>query len=66
MDDHAPNAKKLSPSHGHLNKVAYLAGEFAAGMFLDDSEEQKIARQWAHLAGWWHDLGKFAPKWQDI
>lgn len=57
--------EKLHPDHGHLNKVAYLAGEFAAAMFPHGSPEAQAARQWGRLAGWWHDLGKFAPEWQD-
>lgn len=55
----------LDPNHGHLNKVAYLAGKFASEMFPKDSKDSTIARQWGQLAGWWHDLGKFAPEWQE-
>lgn len=57
--------KALNPKHGHLNKVAYLAGKFAGYMFSDSSEEAKLAKQWGQVAGWWHDLGKFAPQWQE-
>jgi len=35
------NAKKcqsLAPQHGHLNKVAYLAGKFATEMFPEGSD----------------------------
>lgn len=56
--------EKLDPNHGHLNKVAYLAGCFAADMFPSGSKESGIADQWGQIAGWWHDLGKFAPGWQ--
>lgn len=55
----------LDPSHGHLNKVAHLSGKFAAEMFPQESKNSEVARQWGQLAGWWHDLGKFAPEWQD-
>jgi CRISPR-associated endonuclease/helicase Cas3 len=57
--------QSLDPDHGHLNKVAYLTGKFAAEMFPEDSQERDSARQWGYLAGLWHDLGKFAPEWQD-
>ncbi len=53
----------LGPYHGHLNKVAYFAGKFAAEMFPEGANRES-ARQWGQLAGWWHDLGKFAPDWQ--
>ncbi|MGB0744691.1 MAG: CRISPR-associated helicase Cas3' [Opitutales bacterium] len=62
---HCPACANLEPKHGHLNKVAYLAGEFAAKMFPKGSEEAQLAKKWGLLAGWWHDLGKFAPEWQD-
>ena len=38
----------------HLNKVAELAGRFADG----------YGKEWAHLAGLWHDLGKFRHGFQ--
>jgi CRISPR-associated endonuclease/helicase Cas3 len=60
-----PACADLEAEHGHLNKVAYLAGKFAAEMFPKGSDEAETARQWGQLAGWWHDLGKFAPKWQE-
>jgi CRISPR-associated endonuclease/helicase Cas3 len=56
--------ENLEPQHGHLNKVAWWAGKFAAEMFPPGSEEAKAAREWGYLAGLWHDLGKFAPEWQ--
>lgn len=57
--------ESLNPQHGHLNKVAHLAGRFAAEMFPKSSQEQAAARQWGYLAGLWHDLGKFSPEWQE-
>lgn len=56
--------ESLDSYHGHLNKVAYLAGEFAASMFQQASPEADAARHWGQLLGWWHDLGKFSPEWQ--
>ena len=38
----------------HLNNVAELAGRFAGD----------YGKDWAHLAGLWHDLGKFRPGFQ--
>lgn len=60
-----PACENLEPMHGHLNKVAYLAGEFAAEMFPPDSEESKAAKSWGELVGWWHDLGKFSKEFQN-
>ena len=60
-----PHCENLDSDHGHLNKVAYLAGKFAAEMFAPESTSAKTAKQWGELAGWWHDLGKFAPEWQE-
>jgi CRISPR-associated endonuclease/helicase Cas3 len=34
-------------------------------MFPSGSPEAKTAREWGYLAGLWHDLGKFAPEWQE-
>lgn len=39
----------------HLEGVARHAGEFAAAFGNKD---------WGELLGWWHDLGKFHPQWQ--
>jgi CRISPR-associated endonuclease/helicase Cas3 len=39
----------------HLNAVAKLAGEFAAGFGNGD---------WGEVLGYWHDFGKFHPAWQ--
>lgn len=55
----------LEPYHGHLNKVAWWAAKFASEMFPEGSEEAEAAWQWGWLAGLWHDLGKFAPEWQE-
>lgn len=60
-----PHCESLAPDHGHLNKVAYLAGKFAAEMFPAGCDDSKAAHKWGQLAGWWHDLGKFAPEWQE-
>lgn len=57
------DCRRLAPDHGHLNKVAHLAAEFAAEMF-SPGENREAARQWGRLAGLWHDLGKFALEWQ--
>lgn len=56
--------QNLDPQHGHLNKVAYLAGKFAGEMFQAGSEEARAATEWGRLAGWWHDLGKYSEKFQ--
>ncbi|MBA3964016.1 MAG: CRISPR-associated endonuclease Cas3'' [Chthoniobacterales bacterium] len=55
----------LDRFHGHLNKVAWWTANFAEGMFPVGTAEVKAAREWGYLAGLWHDLGKFAPQWQD-
>lgn len=55
--------QRLEAQHGHLNKVAYLAGKFAAEMF-PEGHDRVTAKEWGFLAGIWHDLGKFAPEWQ--
>lgn len=57
--------ENLDPNHGHLNKVAYLAGRFAAEMFPAGSKESVTANQWGKLAGWTHDLGKFSLAFQE-
>jgi CRISPR-associated endonuclease/helicase Cas3 len=55
----------LEPYHGHLNKVASWTAKFASEMFSAHSTEAKSARDWGYLSGLWHDLGKFAPAWQN-
>lgn len=60
---HCPHCENLEPTHGHLNKVAHLASQFAAAMF-PQGPNRDAAQQWAYIAGLWHDLGKFAPEWQ--
>lgn len=40
----------------HLAGVARLAGQFAAKFGN---------RDWGEILGYWHDLGKFHPAWQD-
>jgi CRISPR-associated endonuclease/helicase Cas3 len=55
--------KQLEPLHGHMNKVAFMAGGFAANMF-PEGKDRDSAFQWGYLTGLWHDLGKFAPEWQ--
>lgn len=53
----------LDAQHGHLNKVAYLAGKFAADMF-PPGPDRESARQWGFLIGLWHDLGKYSKDFQ--
>lgn len=55
--------QNLEPKHGHLNKVAYMAGRYAEAMFKG-VEDRKNAHQWGYLAGLWHDLGKFSSEFQ--
>lgn len=43
------------PLEDHLKAVAELAGEFA---------EKFGAREWGKVAGFWHDLGKYRPEFQ--
>lgn len=45
----------LHPLADHLEGTAHLAESFA--MYFRNGD-------WAHLAGLWHDLGKFNPAWQ--
>ncbi|MGE9294563.1 MAG: CRISPR-associated endonuclease Cas3'' [Puniceicoccales bacterium] len=54
----------LEPHHGHLNKVACMASRFTEELFPVNSLDVACAGRWGNLAGWWHDLGKFAPAWQ--
>ncbi|MDD2769832.1 MAG: CRISPR-associated helicase Cas3' [Methylococcus sp.] len=46
----------LHPLDDHLRGVGGLAGEFAAAFGAED---------WGRLAGLWHDLGKFRPRFQN-
>ena len=55
----------MEARHGHLNKVAWLAGRFAADMFANGSKEAEIIQKWAWLAGLWHDLGKYSGAFQN-
>lgn len=57
------HCENLEPQHGHLNKVAHLAAKFAADMF-PAGPDREAARQWAYLAGLWHDLGKCKSEFQ--
>ncbi|EDY82288.1 CRISPR-associated helicase Cas3 domain protein [Verrucomicrobiia bacterium DG1235] len=50
---------------GHLDKVARLTAKFSEEMFPEGSDDAKVAREWGWFAGLWHDLGKFAPDWQE-
>jgi CRISPR-associated endonuclease/helicase Cas3 len=43
----------------HLQAVADLAANFSASF-----EACEASRRWAHLAGLWHDLGKYRPGFQ--
>lgn len=56
--------QSLDPQHGHLNKVAYLCGKFAAEMFPKGSDDSKLAKQWGYVTGLWHDLGKYSDEFQ--
>lgn len=42
--------------YAHLQAVARLARSFAEPFHAGD---------WAELAGWWHDLGKYRPQFQE-
>lgn len=57
--------EQLDRQHGHLNKVAWWTAKFASELFPTGHEDATIGREWGYLAGLWHDLGKFAPEWQD-
>jgi len=46
---------RQQPLVEHLDGTARRAGEFASEFGSKD---------WGELLGWWHDLGKFDPHWQ--
>jgi CRISPR-associated endonuclease/helicase Cas3 len=62
--ENCEKCRALSPTHGHLNKVAWWTAKFAAEMVPHDSTESKSAWDWGYLAGLWHDLGKFSEAFQ--
>ncbi len=62
--DACKRCESLDRFHGHLNKVAWWTAKFAAEMF-PPGPDRESAHQWGTLTGLWHDLGKFAPEWQD-
>lgn len=51
-------------SCGHLDRVSRLTASFAASMFPENTGESTTAGDWGRVTGLWHDLGKFAPEWQ--
>jgi CRISPR-associated endonuclease Cas3-HD len=55
----------MDRNHGHLNKVAWWTAKFTEQIFRKGSPEAETARQWGYIAGLWHDIGKFAPTWQN-
>lgn len=62
---HCEACARLDRYHGHLNKVAWWTAKFAAEMFPESQPEAcDAARRWGWLAGLWHDLGKFSPRFQ--
>ena len=50
-----PDDRPWEPLEDHLREVAELAGDFAAAFG---------AKDWGHLAGLWHDLGKYSREFQ--
>lgn len=64
LDVACPDCVNLTPQHGHLNKVASLAGKFAAEMLPSDHINHPRLLQWGFLVGLWHDLGKFSNEFQ--
>lgn len=52
----ANSAWKAHPLNDHLSETAKRAGNFA---------DTFGNRDWAELLGFWHDLGKFHPAWQE-
>lgn len=53
LEGHTP--REWQPLHEHLENVASLAAGFAKPFG---------GEEWAHLAGLWHDLGKYADEFQ--
>ncbi len=56
--------RNLEPLHGHLNKVAYMAGDFAAEMF-SSQKDKEAAKACGYLIGLLHDLGKYSTEFQE-
>ncbi len=50
------DGRPWEPLEDHLQQVAKLAGQFAKAF---------DAEKWGHLAGLWHDLGKYSREFQD-
>src|SRR5271167_1329166 len=50
-----PDTSRWQKLEDHLISVANLAAEFA---------EPFHSKEWGHLAGLWHDLGKYQPEFQ--
>lgn len=50
------DSTRVNPLEEHLRDVAGKAGKFAESFGNTD---------WAHLAGLWHDLGKYHPEFQN-
>jgi CRISPR-associated endonuclease/helicase Cas3 len=52
----------MDAQHGHLNKVAYLCAKFCGEL---NPPHARSLSDWGYTAGLWHDIGKFAPEWQE-
>jgi CRISPR-associated endonuclease/helicase Cas3 len=55
--------RNVVDEHGHLNKVAFWCGEFAANMY-PTGPFRETARAWGWQIGLWHDLGKYSMEFQ--